>query len=226
MSEPQQSLRLQLLLLLLLVQQGAVLIATVTCRLHMEGYGHTTGLKSAQLDCTGGMITAAAHPMLAPFKSSCSGVQWINSGACGVGRKDCLLTVCGKTEAVFEAATAVHVNVSTAAQSLVCVVGRSNVTFHRARFHANTARCISLPQQSSNATAWLNLSKCAFTNNSAPVDWGGVLYLAGGVTMVEASRFSGNYVRERGGAIGVTNTAQLTLIASLLHNNTGKRHGG
>ena len=211
-------------MLLLLLQQGAAVTATVTCRLHMEGYGHITGLKAAHIACSGGMIKAAAHPMLAPFKRRFSGVQWTNSDGCSVGRRDCLLTICGDTS-VFDAVTATHVNVSSMAQSLLCLGGHSNITFHMARFHGNTARCISVPQQSSNRTVQLHLYKCVFTNNSAPVDVGGALAMASGTALVEGSTFSGNSARERGGAIAVTNTAQLTLVSSLLQYNTGKRQG-
>ena len=213
-----------LLLLLLLVQQGAVVTATVTCQLHMEGYGHIAGLKAAHLACSGGVITAAAHPMLAPFKHSISGVQWADTDGCGGGRRDCLLKVCGDTAAVFASATIAHVNVSSMAQSLVCIGGRSDATFQRARFYGNTARCISVPQQSSNATVRLHLTKCVFTNNSAPVDVGGVLALAGGLALVEGSTFSGNSVQKRGGAIGVTNTARAAIISTHFQHNKGSRY--
>jgi predicted outer membrane repeat protein len=233
MVQLQRPLRSHLLLLLalLLVQQGVVVRATVTCQLHMEGYGHMTGLKSAHLACSGGMIKAAAHPMLAPFKRRFSGVQLTNTGGCGVGRRDCVLTICGDSAAVFEAATAVHVNVSTAAQSLVCLGAHSNITFQRARFHGNKARCISVPQHSSNSTktqhsVHVHFNKCVFTDNHAIVDVGAVLALAGGTALVEASTFLGNSVKKRGGAIGVTNTAELTLVSSLLQNNTGKQQNG
>jgi hypothetical protein len=223
-------LRSHLLLLLLLVQQGVV-TATVTCQLHMEGYGRITGLKAAHLACSGGMIKAAAHPMLAPFKHSFSGVQWMNTDSCGVGRRDCVLTICSDTAALFEAASITGVNVSTAAQSLVCVGGRSSVTFRRARFHGNTARCISVPQHSSNSTktqhsVHVHFNKCVFTDNHAIVDVGAVLALAGGTALVEASTILGNSVQKRGGAIGVTNTAELALVSSLLQNNTGKQQEG
>jgi predicted outer membrane repeat protein len=225
MFEPQRVWRPYLLLWLLLVQQGVAVTATVTCRLHFEGYGHTTGLKAAHLACSGGVIKAAAHPILAPFKRSFSGVQWVHTDACGVGHRGCLLTFCGDTSAAIESATAAHINVSNVAQSLVCLGARSNVTFRGARFHSNTARCISVLQQPSNATVRLHLDKCNFTDNHAPVDVGGVLELAGGTALVEASTFSGNSARAKGGAIGVTNDAELTLISSLLQNNTGKGHG-
>jgi predicted outer membrane repeat protein len=123
---------------------------------------------------------------------------------------------------VLESATAAHINVSSVAQSLVCLVGSSNVTFQGATFHSNTARCISVLQQPPNATVRLHLNKCNFTDNHAPVGVGGVLELAGGTALVEASKFSGNYARAKGGAIGVTNDAELTLLSSLLQNNTGK----
>jgi hypothetical protein len=222
--EMERPLRYHLLLLLLLVQQGAVVTGTVTCQLHMEGYGHITGLKAAHMACSGGMIKAAAHPMLAPFRHSFSGVQWINTDGCGVGRRDCLLTICGDTTALFEAAAVTGVNVSTAAQSLLCVGGRSNIAFQRAGFHGNTARCISVLQQPSNATVWLHLNKCVFTNNSAPVDVGGAIALAGGTTLVEGSTFSGNSVQERGGAIGVMHTARATIISTLFQRNKGSRY--
>lgn len=133
-----------------------------------------------------------------------------------------MLTICGDSAAVFEAATAVHVNVSTAAQSLVCVGGRSNIAFQRARFHGNIARCISVPQQPSNSSAWLHLTKCVFANNSAPVDVGGALAMASGTALVESSTFSGNSVQDRGGAIGVMSTARATIISSLFQQNTGR----
>lgn len=187
MFEPQRVWRPYLLLWLLLatmVQQGVAVTATVTCRLHFEGYGHTKGVKAAHLACSGGVIKAAAHPILAPFKRSFSGVH---TDACGVGHRGCLLTFCGDTSAVFESATAAHINVLSVAQSLVCLGGSSNVTFQGARFHSNTARCISVLQQPPNATVRLHLNKCNFTDNHAPVGVGGVLELAGGTALVEAS---------------------------------------
>jgi predicted outer membrane repeat protein len=210
------------LLLLLLLQQGVAVTATVTCHLHLEGYGHMTGLKAAHLACSGGVIKAAAHPILVPFAGSFSGVQWTHTDGCGVGARGCLLTLCGDTAAVFETATAAHINVSSVAQSLVCLRGHSNVTFRGARFHSNTARCISVPQQPSNATVRLHLNNCNFTDNRALVGVGGVLELAGGTALVEASTFSGNSARAQGGAICVTNHAELTLVSSVLQNNTGK----
>lgn len=42
----------------------AVPAKAAVCRLHLEGYRNRTGFKRAELICTGGSITAAAHPVL------------------------------------------------------------------------------------------------------------------------------------------------------------------
>lgn len=223
------------LLLLVLLAFGALAravfqlpaAAKVVCRLHMEGFGDKTGLAAAELVCSGGLIRAAAHPMLAPFTRSFTGVQWAGStGGCGVVKKSCLLTICGNSVATFDRATVSHVNVSNAAQSILCLAGHSSLVLRQARFHGNTGNCIKVFQPWANATVTLGLSSCVFTNNSATVDAGGALALAGGTAWVESSTFLGNSALQQGGAIMLTRTAKLSLVSCLLQANTGDWCGG
>jgi hypothetical protein len=201
--------------LVLLQQHGGE--ALTSCKLHFEGFGNKQGLKTAHLACTGGSIQASAHPSLLGFTRSFSGVEWSDAGDCGTWKNHCVLTLCGNSSVHFPSAMVRQVNISTFPM-LLCMVGNSNVSFDRGQFQGNTAR----PITTVSPGVQLRIKGSTFTNNSLPWDlYGGALTVAGGSALVEASTFSGNSMMYKGGAISVTNSASLQLVASNITANTG-----
>lgn len=204
----------------LLLQLG-LSSAAVSCSLKFEGYSHKQGVKSAHLSCTGGSITAAAHPvLLAPFSRSFSGVTWSNSGGCGESKEFCLLTICGSSKATFVSADVANVNISSTTGLLLCVRDSSSLVFDNARFHGNSGR----PLAGDTTAVQLHIKNSRFTNNTmygAAME-GAALHLNGGTGLVQSSTFAGNRGFFRGGAIGLRNNARLTVTSSVLHNNQGE----
>jgi hypothetical protein len=203
----------------LLLQLGLA-SAAVSCSLKFEGYGNKQGLKSAGLSCTGGSITAAAHPvLLAPFSRSFSGVSWSDSGGCGRGKKICLLTICGSSSAVFSGAVITNVNISSSAGALLCVTDSSSLVFDSARFHGN----IGLPILGDYTAVRLHFENSKFTNNTNIVEGleGAALHMNGGTGLVHSCTFAGNRNLFRGGAIGLSNQTRLTVASSFLQDNEG-----
>jgi hypothetical protein len=206
----------------LLLQLGLA-SAAVTCSLKFEGYGSKQGLKSAYLACIGGSITAAAHPiLLAPVSRSFSGVTWSDSGLCGVGKKVCLLTICGSSSAIFHGAVITNVNVSSSVNNLLCVADSSSLVFDSARFHGNTGIAIT----GDLTSVRLHIKNSRFTNNTNAVKdlEGAALQLNNGTGLVQSCTFAGNRVVFRGGVIGLHNQAQITVVSSILQDNEGE-HG-
>lgn len=201
-------------------QQQGFGSAKVACQLSLEGKGSKPGVKSAQLSCAGGTITAAANPVLGPFIHTFSGVQWSNKSACGNQQKACILTVCGTSSVAFLSARVAQVNTSTSdtLSNLVCFGDNSSLTFVDARFHGNDAR----PLTGYGDGVRLHMRSSKFTNNSA--SWkeaiGGALLLEGGSVLVESSTFSGN-TAPRGGGIALQGTSFATVVTSVLQHNTG-----
>jgi hypothetical protein len=190
----------------------------------MEGFGSSQGVKSAQLSCSGGTITASAHPaILANFTGSFSGVQWSNDGDCGKQRQECLLTLCGNTPVLFPSAVVRNVNTSDTAGMLLCFVGNNNLSFEAAQFEGNAIRPITV--LSPNVS--LHVKNTTFKANQLPERVfspslsGGALLIDGGTARVESSNLSGNSVDSSGGAITVMNSARLHLVATVLSGNKG-----
>jgi predicted outer membrane repeat protein len=212
----------QLLLLLgvvlLLQQQQTLVAARATCKLRLEGFISTQGIKSAELSCSGGSITAFAHLELRNFTRSFSGVSWSDED-CGDFTRDCLLTLCGDTSATFLSAVVRNVDVSTS--MLLCLDGNSNVTFEAAHFAGNAGRPITV--RSPNVK--LQIMGSNFTNNTVLLTdlAGGALRLNGGAAIVQSSVFRGNVVQTSGGAVAVTKSATIQLSSSLFEGNTGER---
>lgn len=223
---PDRSRRGSALLLLgvvVLLQQQTHVAARATCKLHMEGFGSAQGIKSAQLSCSGGTITASAHPvLLANFTRTFSGVRWSNDSDCGIFTTECLLTVCGDTSATFPSAVVRNVNVSQNIGRLLCLGGSSNSTFEAALFEGNACRPISVRSDSVS----LHIRGSNFTNNKLlwPDMAGGALLVAGGEAEVESSAFSGNVVLDSGGAVAVGKSASLQVSSTLFTGNKGKQY--
>jgi hypothetical protein len=92
-----------LLLQLAVCARPAPTAVPAVCRLRIEGYGNRPGVKTAQLSCTGGTITAAAVPQLRPALGAdknpmASGVRWApRLKACKQEEEEfgCIFSVCG-----------------------------------------------------------------------------------------------------------------------------------
>lgn len=211
-----------LLLGVVVLLQQAHVAARATCKLHLEGFGSSRGIKSAQLSCSGGTVTASAHPvLLANFTRSFSGVQWSGYGNCGNFTSDCLLTICGDTSASFTAALVRNVNVSQTADMLVCLAGSSNLVFEAAQFQGNAGRPITVL----SPDVKLHLKGSNFTDNK--LLWkslaGGAVWLGGGTAVVESSIFIGNAVLTDGGAIGVgANVSSFNMSSTVFTGNNGE----
>lgn len=144
MPKADHSMLRELLLLwgvVVLMQQQVA--ARATCKLHLEGFGSAQGIKSAELICSGGSITASAHPVLLATRTF-SGVQWSDDGDCGKQSKNCLLTLCGGTSVLFPSAVVRNVNISKTAAMLLCLAGSSDVVFEAAQFEGNAVRPLTV----------------------------------------------------------------------------------
>ena len=122
----------------------AAATAKVTCDLHFQGHGARTGLKSAVLSCSGGTITAVAHPeLLASFSTAFVGVSWASKGACAALKDQCVLTLCQGSAASFPKATVLNVNAPNT-KDLICLGDSSSADFDNARFQGNTGRPLTV----------------------------------------------------------------------------------
>lgn len=82
---------------------GATAASKTVCSLSMQGNGNQTGLKSVQLSCTGGTVTATAHAVLLSFWGADlpkQGVNWTQDSEC-MPNEGCLLAICGGSDAIF-----------------------------------------------------------------------------------------------------------------------------
>jgi len=194
--------------------------ARVTCELHFQGDGSSSGLRTAKLSCTGGTLTAAAHPsLLVPTIGASSGVQWSNKGDCGTWKNKCVLTVCSDTKAAFLKARVTNVKVPSTT-GLICLGDSSDVLFDHATFLGNTGR--SLTVVGSKAKLWIKSSN--FLNNTVlgSEAQGGGLCMQAGTGIVEGSTFLGNSVQYYAGAVAVTGDAYLSISNSVFEGNSGK----
>ena len=170
--------------------------------LHLQGFGSAQGIKSAQLSCSGGTITAHAHPvLLGNLTRAFSGVQWSDAWDCVQNNTKCLLILCGDTSAAFPAAVIRNLNVSTTTDAFLCVTGlnpgNSDVLFEGAQFQENAGR----PITTTSGSVKLHVKASNFTGNKLPKNGaGGALWLGGGAVVVESSVFNTNVVMLNGGA--------------------------
>jgi hypothetical protein len=112
---------------------------TATCSLSIVGFGgQREGIKSASLACIGGTITVGAHKVLSDFwgpkRKTMPGVVWDDDHC--IERTDCLLTICGRSNAVFNSAsiTALRGGGTPTWRMAVSVSQQSSVTFRQSSF--------------------------------------------------------------------------------------------
>jgi hypothetical protein len=157
---------------------GATAGAAV-CSLSLVGFGDRLGIKNAKLSCTGGTITIAAHKVLEDFwgpKKALPGVVWGNSTC--IGNKECLLTVCSQSNAVFDSATvtALQGGGTPALSLVVCVNRRSTVTFRKSSF---TLVKEATPLGVHNNYTSVLLEQCTFQSNAFTTTRGGFSWSGG-----------------------------------------------
>lgn len=104
--------------------------AGAVCRLHLEGFGDRPGLRKAQLACTGGLITAAAHPQLLELLGSAvQGVRWSTDTTCQELISGCLLAICDGTAVTLVNPTVTSiVAASKEGGNSVCITDGSRVS--------------------------------------------------------------------------------------------------
>lgn len=201
--------------LLLQVAAFAAPVPTTTpamCKLHLEGYGNRTGIKSAQLSCTGGNITAAADAVLLKALGSQTpqGVTWSSQKTkCDNGRGICLFSICdGAATFVKPMITDVKITGPKGGVSM-CIYG-GNVTLVDGTFLNSTGMCpVSI---SGNATA-VRIARCNFSANSIDMykGHGGALYVTDGAhAIISSSTFVGN-AAYAGGAIAARFGARVNI---------------
>jgi len=190
---------------------GTATAATV-CTLHLEGYGTRPGLRTAQLKCTGGAITAAAHPQLlkALGPGKIQGVSWSSSKDCtsNVEDRKCLLSICQTSRAELLRPVVTHIKPSGKdLQRLLCVTDGSNLAISSGVFTHNGIRPISV---NGNATAVV-ISNSSFVRNALADDAnGGALLVSEGHVTIRSSSFLHNKA-ESGGAISASGQSNVDI---------------
>lgn len=113
------------------------------CSLNITGFGNRPGIHLADLSCTGGTITVAAHKVLQDYwgpNKTLPGVKWGDANCRIAGLQGCLLAVCGASNAVFDAATItalVGEGTIPGWFMAVCVSNQSTATFRNSSFTFN-----------------------------------------------------------------------------------------
>jgi predicted outer membrane repeat protein len=194
------------------------------CSLRLAGFGDRPGIKSASLSCTGGTITVAAHKELQNYwgqNKALPGVAWNDGDDC-VTNKGCLLTICGKSNAVFEAATVTSLKADSgeAAWRLpVCVTKGSTVTFRRSSFTMNKDVAPLLIH--SNGTSVL-VDQCTIqgnTNTNGSFS-SAVSIKDAHLTILSSTVAANTAAGTSSGAITATGTAQINIQGSSFMKNT------
>jgi len=176
---------------------GTATAATV-CTLRLEGYGTRPGLRTAQLKCTGGSITAAAHPQLlkalgpGKIQGVTQGVVWSSSRECtsDVEDRKCLLSICDKSRAVFVRPVVTHVKPS--GEDLyrsLCVSDGSNVAISNGVFTDSGIRPIHVDGKTTSVV----IKNSSFVRNIVADDaYGGALLVWEGHVTIRSSSFLHN----------------------------------
>lgn len=119
---------------------GAASNSTV-CSLRLEGFGSRPGIKTARLSCTGGPIKAAVHQDVQQIwkrqQQTPNNVQLSTDKACN-STPGCLVTICGRSNAVFVNASVTDLTATQGWWVGVCVQGQSSVTFQNGNFSFNS----------------------------------------------------------------------------------------
>jgi hypothetical protein len=198
------------------------------CTLNIVGNGKKPGIKTAELSCKGGTITAAAHNLLLDFWGAdkpTQGVVWVDNadGDCTVG-DNILLTICGASNAVFIKPKVTQVWGDGRLSILVCVAGSqgaATVTVREGTFTGSSVTSLGLYTYGNK----LHLDNCVISNNgNLPIDetteTAGAIVAAGGELLLQSSTISGNVAMgKESGAVSVWNSAHVTIEHSRFRDN-------
>jgi hypothetical protein len=190
------------------------------CTLNIVGNGQKPGIKTAELSCKGGTITAAAHNLLLDFWGAdkpTQGVEWVDNadGDCVAG-DNILLTLCGASNAVFIKPKVTHVWDEDQLSILVCVAGSqgaASVTMREGTFTGSSVTPLGLYTDGNK----LHLDNCVISKNGhLPVDdateTAGAIAAAGGELLLRSSTISGNVAMgTESGALSVWGSAHVTI---------------
>jgi hypothetical protein len=183
------------------------------CRLRLEGHGNRPGLKSAQLSCTGGYITAAANPQLLQAlgaDKNPKGVRWAQRlNACKKDDEElgCFFSICDGA-ATFLNPVVTNMRSSDGANA-VCISGGTATLVNGTFLQNSEVRPIRIAGK--NTTA--NISNCRFIANSLKRGErpGGAIFVSEGArATIHSSTFVNNSA-DAGGAIVVYGRSSVEL---------------
>jgi predicted outer membrane repeat protein len=203
------------------------------CSLSIVGFGDSDegeGIKSASVSCRGGTITAAAHQVLRDFWGpkikAMRGVTW--SDVQKLERDDCLLTVCGQSDTVFNGAVINGLKGGAgepAWRIALCIAERSSITFNNCSFTSNKE---ATPLVVLNTGTAVLLDQCLIQGNVVKEQVNGYAYTSGVGVMrarlnIRSSTIAHNTGSEGGyaGAVSATDTSHVSIHNTLFHNNVG-----
>jgi hypothetical protein len=184
-----------------IVAAGA--IGRTICSLKMQGYGDKPGLKAVQLSCTGGTITAQAHQVLQQLWGSNlpkQGVVWTEDKKCRPV-PGCLLTICGKSDAVFVNAQVSDIKTApdtacynTQGAIALCVSQSSRLTLRSCSFSSSTVT----PLAAYDSATSVMLERCSTSkiNMTLQSSESGV-YLRRATVVVRSCSFTQNVAQNR-----------------------------
>jgi hypothetical protein len=204
---------------------------SAVCQLEIQGTKAGNKINKALLDCSGGNVSIAVdETWLGGAKARFRGVSWSRSG-CSCASEDytpmgCMLTFCDDTEATF--IRPILSGLRTSSESLdavLCVCGKSNITFHTLRVHGNKGSS-AMAVWGAAAVSIVDGSK--FTYNRAVNTAGGALCAWGRASIeVTGAVLSGNAaVNNSGGAISVMDNVNLVMAETSFLNNTSDGFAG
>lgn len=212
---------------------GATAGAAV-CSLNIRGFGDEAGIKSASLSCTGGSVKARINPLFQDIwdPSPLKGVttSGFNAEAAGCLANDgCFITICGKSNAVFQAPALTGL-VSTedmkTLTALLCISGGSTITLRQGMFSSNDNTPVAIYD---TATSVL-VDKCTIKDNDLSANgdssFSGGIFVENADVRVQSSTVSGNIASGNDGSIIHAKAgARLSIIGTRFVRNTA-RYGG
>jgi len=206
---------------------GATAGAAV-CSLNIRGFGSRAGIKSASLSCTGGSVKARIHELFQDTwkPSTLKGVttSGFDAEAAGCVPVDgCLITICGKSNAVFQAPAVTSLTSNDDMMkltALLCISGGSTITIRQGTFSSNDNTPVAIYD---TATSVL-LDKCTFKENDVSVrgdaNLSGGIFLQKATVRVQFSTLSGNVASGNDGStITAITEARLSIIGSRFVSN-------
>ena len=167
--------------------------------------------RSSHFSCTGGSIIAHIHQELLNVVPVKGGVVLKQSCA----SRGCLITICGQSNAVLDANVTGLKKGGHGTESILCLRGRSNITFRTPIFRDNFGTGIHTSQESTAI-----IQGALFLNNTAP---GGAGVFAAGMSsvLIDNSTFANNTVDSgySGGAISMDDEASVFVNNTLFKRN-------